>query len=289
MELVGISFDETRKKAKEDKKHVSLNLFVFLSGHFDQNGNFYLPRNETLNGDNFLKKLEQLNADNILMFVSGCFAEAFVNGSGSKSTVPRSQSMPSVTSASVPSSVDSNSMSNVGEQTSLVGRLQHALSGFFSSNTSHESTTENAPSPVPSEISGNHQDTSSKPSKIALNNFIAYCSSSDKGKSVIKNPVKGWPRKVQNSIFVKFLLNGIKGAKTCYRPSESDNDASSCNACASFRAKLHNLHCTELQDLVNYVSEHMRLYKMEENLPRLIHHGDGRKVILTFCEESGDD
>lgn len=195
IDFIQIDFDKAREEEKNDEV-MSLNLFVFISGHFNKTGNFITKVGETYVGEVFLKRLEELNADNILMIVMGCYSEAFVGGI---SVIPR-RSIPTV-KASIPC--------DVGQNSSRMGRLRRTLSNLFSNNTSCEPAKECVPGSIPPRAQKSSLDRK-------RNNIVAYCSSPTDGKSPFKNPYKGSRRKVDTSLFTTFFLKGLTGAKTCF-------------------------------------------------------------------------
>ena len=274
IDLIRLQFDEAREKSKTSV--VELNLFVFVSGHFDEQGNFLTRGSEKLFGNDFLDKLKQLKADNILMFLMGCYSEGFFNDN--RQTLHRSQTLPS----KVPSDV--NDGSNV-----IMRRLRRTFSPILSGTNNREFVQEC--------VAGeSHNKTVSvrKHSDIALNNFVAYCSSPAQEKSFFKRPNQGNREKVNPSLFTMYLINALRGAQECSSLLNEGVDgkinASGCPACFPLRKTLGQWKVVEVNDVVSYIRAHMKLnIKDEKCLPRLLVSGDGRKIYLIFATEEGQN
>ena len=253
-------FDNIRKEAEKNSEDPILNLLVFLSGHFDKRGNMALTGGEMLSGQDFLRKLQMVKADNILMFVDGRNAKSFF------------YEFDSFEEAVEALSIDGGS-SFEPQPSSLINRARVNLSYFLFGSL--EPTGSEEPYAL---ASGNSMI-------FFRNNLVAYCSSSAEGTSTFRPPLLGGQVEIHNSAFTKFLLNGIGAARKCYDPTKGEVASTSCDICVSFREKLRKILCIELEELMSYVTAHMKLYYETPDLPKKMYVGDGSKIILAFHEE----
>ena len=256
-------FDDIREEAEKNSEDPILNLLVFLSGHFDKRGNMTLSGDKMLSGQDFLRKLQTVKADNILMFVDGCYAESFFYEFDDIAEELQALSM-------------DNGFCAILQPSSFYS----SICNYFSRNDSSslEPTGPEEPSTL---ASGNSMI-------LFRNNLVAYCSSSAEGTSSFRPPLLGGKVEIHNSDFTKFLLNGIGAARKCYDPTKGEVASTSCDICVSFRENLRKILRIELDEVMSYVTAHMKLYYEAPDLPKKMYVGDGSKIILAFHEAEGE-
>ena len=258
--------DDTNR-GEGDKK---LTLFVFLSGHFhtkDGCGYMKLTDSTCLRGVDFLKNLRQVGADNTIIILNGCNAEAFIESNESNNNVFAT------------SSATETELSRVLRP----GPLESLGSGRTgsSNSTSLEEMTLPSQSPVLQSL----RKCPASPSSLSMfkHNAVAFCAC--RRDEIAQFPDPALVGQVDNSYFVRFLLNGIQGGKKCFNPSKNAM-TEPCGICRAYQKKLSSLICMELSDLVNYVRQHMEKFPLAE--PRYVYHGDGRKLKIAFMKKSQD-
>ena len=262
--------DDTNRR-EGDKK---LTLFVFLSGHFDTEdgcGYMKLTASKCLRGVDFLRRLRQVDADNTIIILNGCNTEAFIESNESNNNVFATSSA----KTELPRSV---------EDVFRTGPLESLGSGRTGSSNSTSLAEMTLPSQSPV-LQSLRKCPAPPRSNLGMfkHNAVAFCAC--RRDEIAQFPDPALVGRVDNSYFVRFLLNGIQGGKKCFNPSKNAM-AEPCGICWAYQKKLSSLICMELSDLVNYVRQHMEKFRLPE--PRYVYHGDGRKLKIAFMKKSQD-